>query len=109
MPQHLEETRDHIGQEEGNEQYHSFTQEEEEYDPIFAVENEYSCAKCRHERCKVNEVAMTGTGLSKLLDIQHRHYLFVSCLNCGSVDIYDPSVLQANKRGMFGTALDLFL
>ncbi|RIX49901.1 hypothetical protein D3P08_21765 [Paenibacillus nanensis] len=69
----------------------------------------YACSKCGHQGYRVNEVAMTGAGLSKLLDIQHHHYLFVSCLGCGSVDIYDPDVLEARKRGSFSSGLDFFL
>ncbi|WP_306812860.1 zinc ribbon domain-containing protein [Paenibacillus soyae] len=66
----------------------------------------YNCPRCGHHACRVNEVAMTGAGLSKLLDIQHHHYLFVSCLQCGGVEIFDPNVLEARKRGMLGTGLD---
>lgn len=72
-----------------------------------AIENNYKCAKCGHDDCKTAEVAMTGTGLSKLMDVQHHHYLFVSCLRCGGVDIYDPSVLRGRQSGAFGTLLDL--
>nr|WP_072329795.1 MULTISPECIES: zinc ribbon domain-containing protein [unclassified Paenibacillus] len=71
------------------------------------IENSFRCAKCRSEACIVKEVAMTGTGLSKLLDIQHHHYLFVSCAHCGSVEIYDPEVLRGQKPGELGTMLDI--
>jgi len=50
---------------------------------------------------------MTGPGLSKLMNIQHHHYMFVSCLNCGSVDIYDPDVLSGQKTGKLSTILDI--
>ncbi|MEK3882069.1 zinc ribbon domain-containing protein [Paenibacillus sp. PL2-23] len=67
----------------------------------------YVCGKCGHDACMVNEVAMTGTGLSKLMDIQYHHYLFVSCLRCGGVDIFDPNVLEKSRRGSFGSGLDV--
>lgn len=73
----------------------------------YEIEKNYTCAKCGHDECKTAEVAMTGTGLSKLMDVQHHHYLFVSCLRCGIVDIYDPSVLRGRQAGVFGTILDL--
>lgn len=73
----------------------------------YVIEHNYKCAKCGHGECKTAEVAMTGTGLSKLMDIQHHHYLFVSCLRCGGVDIYDPSVLRGRQAGVLGTMLDL--
>jgi predicted nucleic-acid-binding Zn-ribbon protein len=49
---------------------------------------------------------MTGTGLSKLLDIQHDHYLFVSCSRCGYVEVYNPRILNSN-RGQLGTIMDI--
>ncbi|WP_438432937.1 zinc ribbon domain-containing protein [Gorillibacterium sp. sgz500922] len=67
----------------------------------------FRCAKCGHSACDVKEAAMTGTGLSKLFDIQHHHYLFVSCLNCGFVEVYDPGVLRGKPAGRLGTALDV--
>nr|WP_240644466.1 zinc ribbon domain-containing protein [Paenibacillus paeoniae] len=73
------------------------------------LQNNYTCAHCGHRECRIQEVAMTGTGISKLLDIQHNHYFFVSCLQCGKVEVYDPNVLEARKRGLFGSGLDLFL
>ncbi|MNP82947.1 hypothetical protein D3C76_1817380 [compost metagenome] len=51
---------------------------------------------------------MTGTGLSKLLDIQHHHYLFVSCTDCGFVEVYDPNILRGKKSGEPGTSPDIF-
>jgi predicted nucleic-acid-binding Zn-ribbon protein len=92
---------------------------ENEYDPanetetfgelsiIEIIENKFKCSKCNHEECKAKEVAMSGTGLSKLFDIEHNHYLFVSCLNCGFVEVYDPDVLNGHKTGQLGTILDI--
>lgn len=76
---------------------------------VSKLEENYACARCGHEECSIQEVAMTGTGISKLLDIQHHHYYFVSCLECGKVDVYDPNVLEARKKGLLGSGLDLFL
>ncbi|MCM3718050.1 zinc ribbon domain-containing protein [Fictibacillus phosphorivorans] len=49
---------------------------------------------------------MTGSGLSKLLDIQHNHFLFVSCMNCGYVEVYNPDVLEG-KKGQLSSILDI--
>lgn len=62
------------------------------------ISNHYRCPKCKHDECNVKEVAMTGTGLSKLMDIQYNHYLFVSCLNCANVVIYDPDILRGTRH-----------
>ncbi|MBB6676610.1 zinc ribbon domain-containing protein [Cohnella lubricantis] len=71
-----------------------------------AIQSRYRCAKCLGEDCSIKEVAMTGTGLSKMFDIQHNHYLFVSCEQCGYVEVYDPDVLRGHKAGSLGTILD---
>lgn len=67
----------------------------------------FKCAKCQGTDAKVKELAMTGTGLSKLFDIQHNHYFFVSCTNCGYTEVFDPEIL-AGKQGVLGTILDIF-
>ncbi|WP_405083600.1 zinc ribbon domain-containing protein [Paenibacillus psychroresistens] len=71
------------------------------------IANRFICAKCKHNECHVKEVAMSGTGLSKLFDIEYNHFLFVSCLNCGFVEVYNPDILHGKKTGSLGTALDL--
>nr|WP_036719144.1 zinc ribbon domain-containing protein [Paenibacillus harenae] len=71
------------------------------------IANRFKCSKCGHEECDIQETAMTGTGLSKLFDIQHHHYLFVSCLQCGFVEIYNPSILQGKKAGELSSVIDL--
>lgn len=67
----------------------------------------FKCTKCSHAECTAQEVAMTGTGLSKLFDVQHRHFLFVSCTHCGFVEIYNPDILNGKKSGQLGTIMDI--
>jgi len=71
------------------------------------INDSFKCAKCSCGECEVNEVAMTGTGLSKILDIQHHHYLFVTCQFCGYVEVYNPNVLAGKKAGSIGSVLDM--
>lgn len=71
------------------------------------IQARFKCVKCQHDRCLTKELAMTGSGLSKLLDLQHNHYLFVSCQNCGYVEVYNPSILEG-KKGQLGTIMDIF-
>ncbi|WP_436244319.1 zinc ribbon domain-containing protein [Paenibacillus sp. LjRoot56] len=71
------------------------------------ISHQYKCCKCKHKECHIKEIAMTGTGLSKMFDIQHHHFLAVSCLHCGYVEMYDPNVLQNKKAGSLGTILDI--
>ncbi|CAG7645272.1 hypothetical protein PAESOLCIP111_04908 [Paenibacillus solanacearum] len=72
-----------------------------------AIQDRFKCVKCSGTQCRIKEVAMTGTGLSKLLDIQHNHFLFVSCENCGYVEVYNPNILEGKTRGQLGTVLDI--
>lgn len=69
-------------------------------------QKEFKCSKCGSQGALTKELSMTGTGLSKLLDIQHNRYLFVSCRNCGFTEVYNTKVLGQNGVGM--DILDLF-
>ena len=49
---------------------------------------DYGCPKCGHEAAETDEVATTGTGLTKLFDLQNRRFQAVSCTNCGYTEFY---------------------
>ena len=59
----------------------------------------FVCAKCHSQGAKVRTLAMTGTGLSRLLDFQHNQYVFVSCERCGYSEIYDKRTLSSADGG----------
>ncbi|MGA4922247.1 zinc ribbon domain-containing protein [Bacillus subtilis] len=40
------------------------------------------CRKCGSTEAGQKEIATTGTGLSKLFDVQHNRFLVVYCKNC---------------------------
>ncbi|WP_422660928.1 zinc ribbon domain-containing protein [Paenibacillus sp. EC2-1] len=61
------------------------------------IEHRFNCVTCGGTVCEIQEVAMSGTGLNKVLDIDYNHYLFVSCLNCGIVVVYNPDILRRNR------------
>jgi uncharacterized protein len=71
------------------------------------VQERFKCVKCQGTMCQTKEVAMTGTGLSKMFDIQHNHFLFVSCSNCGYVEVYNSRILSGKSRGQLGTIMDI--
>lgn len=54
----------------------------------------FKCAKCDSNVAATRRIATTGTGLSKILDIQHNHFVAVSCQNCGFTELFDPKVLE---------------
>lgn len=45
--------------------------------------SEKGCLKCGSRDTGQKEVAMTGTGLSKMFDIQNNTFIVVFCKNCG--------------------------
>jgi hypothetical protein len=54
----------------------------------------FRCPKCSHQGAQVEKLAMSGTGISRLLEIQPYRYLFVSCKNCGYTETYNLTTLQ---------------
>jgi predicted nucleic-acid-binding Zn-ribbon protein len=69
------------------------------------IESRFVCAKCRSTGAEVKSLAMSGTGLSKLLDIQHNRYVFASCTNCGYTEVYNLDILEGNRDDL-GNILD---
>lgn len=60
------------------------------------------CVKCGSMDAAQKEVAMSGTGLSKMFDVQHNQFLVVYCQNCGYSEFY-------NKESSAGSNIfDLF-
>ena len=66
------------------------------------MKDERGCMKCGSTDAAKKEVAMTGTGLSKMFDVQHNQFIVVYCKNCGYSEFY-------NKQSSKGSnILDLF-
>ena len=66
------------------------------------MENSKGCIKCGSTNAATKDVAMTGTGLSKMFDLQHNQFTVVYCQNCGYSEFY-------NKKSSTGSnILDLF-
>ncbi|WP_231638506.1 zinc ribbon domain-containing protein [Paenibacillus sp. JCM 10914] len=70
------------------------------------VASKFMCRRCGHLECITQEVSMSGTGVSKIFDINYNHYLFVSCTRCGFVEVINPDVLRGHKSGTLETILD---
>jgi predicted nucleic-acid-binding Zn-ribbon protein len=68
-------------------------------------EEKFDCPKCKHTGAKVDKLAMSGTGLSRFMDIQLNKFAFVSCLNCGFTEIYNLKTL--GKRDGLGDLIDI--
>lgn len=68
-------------------------------------EQQFECPKCDHTGSRVDKLAMSGTGLSRFLDIQMNRFAFVSCLNCGFTEIYNLKTLEG--RADLGDLIDI--
>ncbi|UOQ86077.1 zinc ribbon domain-containing protein [Gracilibacillus salinarum] len=64
--------------------------------------SQQGCVKCGSRNANQKEVAMTGTGLSKMFDVQNNQFLVVYCEDCGYSEFYNK---QATKGS---NILDLF-
>ncbi len=64
--------------------------------------SEQGCVKCGSQDAGEKDVSMTGSGLSKMLDVQSNKFTVVYCKKCGYSEFY-------NKQASMGSnILDLF-
>ena len=60
------------------------------------------CVKCGSTDAGEKEVSMSGTGFSKMIDLQHNQFIVVYCKNCGYSEFYNKNSSKGNN------ILDLF-
>jgi predicted nucleic-acid-binding Zn-ribbon protein len=65
----------------------------------------FTCEKCGNHGGHVERLAMSGTGISRLLEIQPYRYAYVSCHNCGYTEIYNLRTLEGKDD--LGTILEV--
>jgi predicted nucleic-acid-binding Zn-ribbon protein len=63
------------------------------------LRQKFTCPRCDNHGAHVERVAMAGTGLSRLLEIQKYRYAFASCTNCGYSEVYNLRTLEG-KDGL---------
>lgn len=66
---------------------------------------EFVCAHCKNQGAHVERLSMSGTGLSRLMEIQPYRYAFVSCDNCGYTEVFNLRMLEGKDD--LGTFLDI--
>lgn len=59
--------------------------------------NEQGCIKCGSTDADQKEVSMTGSGLSKMLDVQSNKFTVVSCKNCGYSEFYNQNASKTSN------------
>jgi predicted nucleic-acid-binding Zn-ribbon protein len=69
------------------------------------LEQEFVCARCEHKGGHAERLAMSGTGISRFMEIQKYRYAFVSCTNCGYTEVYNLRTLEG--KDSLGTFLEV--
>ena len=54
----------------------------------------FICGKCRQQGAHVERLAMSGTGISRLFEVQPYRYAFASCSNFGYTEVYNLRTLE---------------
>ena len=67
--------------------------------------SEFVCRHCGGNGAHVERLAMSGTGISRFLEIQPYRYAFVSCKNCGYTEIFNLKILEGKDD--LGTFLEI--
>ena len=58
----------------------------------------FHCSKCEQQGARVERLSMSGTGISRLLEIQPYRYAFASCHHCGYTEIYNLTTLEGKDN-----------
>lgn len=72
-----------------------------EPEPTDLDDRDGGCPKCGAEETETDEIATSGTGFTKLFDVQNRSFVVVSCADCGYSELY--------KGQSRGNAIDFFV
>jgi predicted nucleic-acid-binding Zn-ribbon protein len=65
----------------------------------------FICPRCGTQAGKAERLAMSGTGISRLFEIQQYRYAFISCTNCGYTEVYNLRMLEGKDD--LGTFLEI--
>lgn len=62
----------------------------------------WTCPKCQSNRYDTDTIAATGSGFSKLFDVQNRKFTAVICQQCSYTEFYKT------KASRLGNVFDFF-
>ena len=63
---------------------------------------DYTCPKCGNTEYEVGEMRATGGTLSKIFDVQNKHFSHVTCTRCKYTEFYKT------KSSTLGNIFDFF-
>lgn len=66
---------------------------------------EFVCSRCNRQGAHVERLSMSGTGISRLFEVQPYRYAFVSCQNCGYTEVFNLRMLEGKDD--LGTFIDV--
>jgi uncharacterized protein len=69
------------------------------------LSEKFVCPKCQNHGAQVERLAMSGTGISRLFEVQPHRYVFASCTQCGFTEIFNLRTLEGKDN--LGTLLDI--
>ena len=52
------------------------------------MKQQYSCPKCEGASYKAGEIRTTGSGFSRMLNLQNQQFTTVSCAGCGYTELF---------------------
>jgi predicted nucleic-acid-binding Zn-ribbon protein len=70
-----------------------------------SLSESFRCPKCESHGAHVERLSMSGTGLSRLLEVQAYRYAFASCHTCGYTEVYNLKTLEGKDN--LGTILEI--
>ena len=62
------------------------------------ISSAFRCPKCDQHGAHVERLSMSGTGISRLFEVQPYRYAFVSCNNCGFTEVYNLTTLEGKDN-----------
>jgi uncharacterized protein len=60
--------------------------------------SKFVCRHCKSRGAHPEKVALSGTGLTAFMDLQPHRYLFLSCHNCGSTEVFNLKTLEGQDN-----------
>jgi len=70
-------------------------------DDLPAFDSEEGCLECGHDSATIDDVATTGQGFWRLLDVQNRSFTVIVCDRAGVVYLLQNPVITSTSRYYF--------
>lgn len=65
--------------------------------PIDPMTN-YKCVKCNCAKCVKGEVWLAGSFWKRILNIENRHFMTVTCASCGYTELFEKLAVTASEK-----------